>query len=82
MLMPEPPNVKSNESLRYKIIKDILNDKKFIEENISNPPLKRTKKELASRINEYAIRNGLWQEGINAEMLLKDLGFIMGRREK
>lgn len=78
--MTEPSDVKGNSILRCKIIKDILADKNFEEELISNPLLTRTKRELASRINEYAIRNELWKDTIKVSVVAKNLGFLMGKR--
>jgi len=64
-------DVRGNRTLRHKIIEDIIKDSDFIKNYVKEPLW--TTKAYAIKINEYAVKYGIWTEGIAVRTIINDL---------
>jgi|SRR5271170_3252052 len=62
---------RGNRILRHKIIEDIIKDSDFIKNYVKEPLW--TTKAYAIKINEYAVKYGIWSEGIAVRTIINDL---------
>ncbi|MGI0075030.1 MAG: hypothetical protein ACREA5_03695 [Nitrosotalea sp.] len=76
LLDKDPLDVKGNTALRHEIIIKIIDEPEFVNEYQNDPDFRFTKTGLGSKINNYALKHGLWAQGLATTTLRNDLTLI------